>query len=187
MFSLGVAVDMTAVLTAKRSGITVTDRVISAVATALQRHPAVNAWFGDQGVTTFDRQNVGIAVATDAGLVVPVIHDARSLTLDGIAAARRDIVEKARSGGLGIEDVSGATFTVSNLGMAGIDRFVAIVNPPQVGILAVGATTDRFVRVGDGGVWRSTADFTLSCDHRAVDGATGAAFLGELRSILEND
>ena len=92
---------------------------------------------------------------------------------------------KARNGKLAMADVTGATFTISNLGMLGVDRFVAIVNPPQVGILAMGATRDRFVRMNGHEEWRPTAEFTLSCDHRAVDGAAGASFLADLKGILE--
>jgi len=185
MFSLTVAIDMTTTLAVKQPETTVTDRLVSGVAAALRRNPGLNAWYGEEGITTFERQNIGIAVATEGGLVVPVIHDAGGLEQDEIAMARREVVAKARDGRLSMADVTGGTFTISNLGMLGVDRFVAIVNPPQVGILAVGATRDRYVRVDGTEQWRPVADFTLSCDHRAVDGALGAAFLADLKGILE--
>lgn len=185
MFSLSVAVDMTDLLAREDEGVTVTDRIVDAVAACLVAHRDVNAWYAEEGVTRFDRAHVGLAVATDDGLVVPVIRDAQRLGLAGIAAARADLVRRARSKELSLDDMSGATFTISNLGMMGVDRFTAIVNPPQTAILAIGATTERFVRWGDGGTWRRVADVTLSCDHRVLDGATAAAFLRDLRARIE--
>lgn len=184
-FAVTVSVDMSALLEERPQGITVTDALVVAVANTLVNHPGVNAWYSEDGVTEFTRAHVGIAVATDAGLVVPVIRDADSLDLSSIADARRNVVAKARERKLGMDDVTGGTFTVSNLGMLGVDRFTAIVNAPQVAILAIGATADRFVREGDGGVWKPMADFTLSCDHRAVDGASAARFLADLRTALQ--
>lgn len=164
---------------------TVTDVLLRACALALARHPDINAHFADEAVTTFRRVNLGFAVATDAGLTVPVIHDADSLDLEQMSRRRREAVEKARSGALRVRDVDGGTFTVSNLGMFGVDRFDAIINPPQVGILAVGATRQRYV-MGDGGpAWRPISELTLTCDHRGVDGVTGARFLSTLRDVLE--
>lgn len=185
-FSLSVSVDMSALVGLKDEGITVTDRLVAAVGRTLVEHPDVNAWFSDEGVSRFSRAHVGIAVATDAGLVVPVVHDADSRDLAQIAEARRELVAKARAKQLSRDDISGGTFTISNLGMMGIDRFTAIVNPPQAAILAVGATYEQFVRWGDGGTWRPRAEFTLSCDHRVLDGATAAAFLSALRSRVEH-
>lgn len=184
-FAITLTVDMSSLLAERPQGTTVTDALVVAVAQTLVAHPGINAWCSEDGVTEFSRAHVGIAVATDAGLVVPVIRDADALSLSGVAEARRDVVAKARERKLGMDDVTGGTFTVSNLGMLGVDRFTAIVNAPQVAILAIGATTDRFVRDGDGGVWKPMADFTLSCDHRAVDGASAAKFLAELRTALQ--
>lgn len=184
-FALTATVDMTAALDRSVPGMTVTDRLVRAVASSLVAHPDVNAWFGEDGVTVFEHAHVGIAVATDGGLVVPVIHSAEALDLEGVATARRAVIDKARTGALGIDDVTGGTFTISNLGMLGVDRFTAIVNVPQVAILAVGATTERYVRVDGAGVWRPMADFTLTCDHRALDGATAAAFLSTLKDAIE--
>ncbi|HVH25067.1 MAG TPA: dihydrolipoamide acetyltransferase family protein [Pseudonocardia sp.] len=189
VFHLTVEVDMTAALATKERapGTTVTDALLGACATALREHPALNAHCADDSVTTFDRVNLGLAVATDAGLVVPVITDAGALDLAGLAGARRELVGRARTGQLKMADVTGGTFTVSNLGMLGIDRFDAILNVPQVAILAVGSTTQRQRWNGGDPVWRPVAELTLTCDHRAVDGATGAGFLARLRDLLQAD
>ena len=187
VFHLVVEVDMSAALTVRDrvEGATVTDALLSACAGALLEHGALNAHYGDEQVTSFDRVHLGMAVATDAGLVVPVVHEADGLGLDELAAARRDLSVRAREGTLKIADMTGGTFTVSNLGMMGIDRFDAILNVPQVAILAVGSTRQRQVWNDGDPQWRPIAEMTLTCDHRAVDGATGARFLGSLRSRLE--
>ncbi|MFI6457930.1 dihydrolipoamide acetyltransferase family protein [Streptosporangium amethystogenes] len=186
-FTLTIAVDMSAALAVKRrdAAATVTDRLIECCAKALLRHPQLNAWYDDLAVTQVDQVNLGVAVATDAGLMVPVVQGADRLALPEISAARRDLVSRARAGRLGRADVTGGTFTISNLGMQGVDRFTAILNVPQVAILAIGATTERYVRRDGVEAWVPQADFTLTCDHRAVDGATGAAFLTELRALIE--
>jgi pyruvate dehydrogenase E2 component (dihydrolipoamide acetyltransferase) len=188
VFHLEVEVDMTSALGVRErvEGATVTDALLQACARALIEHPALNAHYADEAVTTFERAHLGLAVATDAGLVVPVIHGADRLDLAGLADARRDVAVRAREGRLQMDDVTGGTFTVSNLGMMGIDRFDAILNVPQVAILAVGSTRHRQVWNDGDPVWRHTAQLTLTCDHRAVDGATGAAFLGTLRAHLES-
>lgn len=188
-FHLSVEADMAAALSVKERspGATVTDAILAACAAALRDHPALNAHYAEETVTMFDRVNVGMAVDTPAGLVVPVIKDVTSLGLAGIADARRDVVHRARDGKLTREDVTDGTFTVSNLGMMGIDAFDAILNVPQVAILAVGATRRQFVPTDDGtGEWRLRARLTLTCDHRAVDGATGARFLAVIREYLES-
>ena len=191
VFHLTVEVDMTNALRTKEfePSATVTDALLAACATALRAHPALNAHYADEVVTTFDAVHLGVAVATDAGLMVPVIHGADGLGLPEMAAARKDVVARARAGKLGMADVSGGTFTVSNLGMMGIDRFDAILNVPQVAILAVGSTRQRQVWVGDEfdgpTSWRPIAEFTLTCDHRAIDGATGAAFLTTVRDLVQ--
>lgn len=191
VFHLTVEVDMTNALRTKESEptATVTDALLAACADALRAHPALNAHYADEVVTTFDAVHLGVAVATDAGLMVPVIHGADGLDLPGLAVARKDVVSRARGGKLAMADVSGGTFTVSNLGMMGIDRFDAILNVPQVAILAVGSTRRRPVWVGDersgAPEWRPIAEFTLTCDHRAIDGATGAAFLAAVRDLVQ--
>ena len=187
VFHLTVEVDMTVALRVKERapGATVTDALLKACATALVEHPALNAHYGEESITTFDRVNLGMAVATDAGLMVPVIARADRLDLSGIAEARRDLATRAREGRLARADVTGGTFTVSNLGMMGIDRFDAILNVPQVAILAVGSTRQRQVWNNGDPAWRPMAELTLTCDHRAVDGATGAGFLTAVRVSLE--
>ncbi len=188
VFHLAVDVDMSAALGVRdrEPGATVTDALLLSCATALKAHPGLNAHYGDEAVTTFQEVNLGVAVATDAGLVVPVVAGADSLDMGGMAAARRDVTGRAREGRLQMPDVTGGTFTVSNLGMMGVDAFDAILNVPQVAILAVGSTTHRQVWNDGDPQWRPVARLTLTCDHRAVDGATGAAFLETLRRQLES-
>ena len=166
-------------------GTTITDILISAVAESLKSNPGLNAHYAEEIVTTYSEINIGIAVATVAGLVVPVVHNIEGNNLEEIAEKRKNVVTKAREGKLSMPDIEGATFTISNLGMLGIDSFDAIVNPPQVGILAIGSTRDLAVVEGSEIVIRKIANFTLTCDHRAIDGATGAGFLSALRNILE--
>ena len=187
VFHLNVEVDMTHALgTRERTpGATVTDALLAACTAALQAHPSLNAHCDGAAVTVFDEVNLGIAVATDAGLTVPVLQGAHALDLAGLADARRDVVERARTGKLARTDLAGGTFTVSNLGMMGIDRFDAILNPPQVAILAVGSTKQRQVWNDGDPAWRPIAELTLTCDHRAVDGAAGAGFLSTLREHLQ--
>lgn len=187
VFHLGVDVDMTAALAMKGSGegVTVSDVLLVACATTLRGHPRLNAWYDDESISLVDDINVGLAVATEAGLVVPVVRQVDTLDLDGVAAARRDVVDRARARKLTMADVTGGTFTVSNLGMLGIDEFDAILNVPQVAILAVSSTRMRQVWAPEGVDWKPIARLTLTCDHRAVDGATGARFLAGLRSELE--
>ena len=188
VFHLSVEVDMSAALAAKgqTAGATVTDILLACCAGTLRAHRNLNAHYADEAVTVFDEVNLGIAVATDAGLVVPVVHGADGLDVAGLAAARKEVVGKARTGKLAMADVTGGTFTVSNLGMMGIDRFDAILNVPQVAILAVGSTRQRQVHNDGDPVWRPVAELTLTCDHRAIDGATGAGFLAALRTALES-
>jgi pyruvate dehydrogenase E2 component (dihydrolipoamide acetyltransferase) len=163
----------------KRQGyerVTHTDLLVKIAAAALAEHPRVN---GSAEV------NVGVAVATDDALVVPVIHGADRLELRAVVEHRVDLVARAREGKLRLEDVQGGTFTISNLGMFGVDSFGAIVNAPQAAILAVGRITDRVVAVGGEPAVRPTFILTLSLDHRAIDGAIGARFLDTLVSLVE--
>ena len=164
---------------------TISDVLTKACAAALMRHPEVNAHYADQAVQRFPTAHVGIAVATDRGLLVPVIHGADRLTLAEIAAARADLVSRARDAKLQQADLEGGTFTVSNLGMYGVEQFVAVLNPPQVAILAVGAIEEKPV-VTDGDLEiRPMMSLTLTCDHRAIDGSVAAEFLGTVRAFLE--
>ncbi|HEY7893532.1 MAG TPA: pyruvate dehydrogenase complex dihydrolipoamide acetyltransferase [Gemmatimonadaceae bacterium] len=162
------------------------DIILTAVATALARHPEVNAhWLGDR-VRQFNRVHLGVAVAIPDGLITPVVFDADRKGLGQMSHEVRDLAAKARDRKLTPEQYTGSTFSVSNLGMFGIDQFTAIINPPEAGIIAVGAVEEKAV-VADGQVVvRKRARFTMSCDHRVIDGATGARFLQDLRRMLEN-
>lgn len=185
VFHLGMDIDMSAALAAKGDGVTVSDLIVHACAVALAAHPRVNAHYADEVITVHEAVNVGLAVDTPKGLMVPVIHGADAKSLPEIAAARKDIVTRAHEGALKMPDVSDGTFTVSNLGMLGIDSFDAILNVPQVAILAVGATRSTPREENGTLTWAPMARFTLTCDHRALDGATGARFLGTLRDSLQ--
>ena len=166
-------------------GVTMTDILVYLSARALERHPEVNAvWDGDMP-KRIDEVNVGIAVAVDDGLIVPVVHRANELDVIDVARRRGDVVERARSGTLLPDDVSGGTFTLSNLGMFGIDSFTAIVNGPQAAILAIGRVVDRVVAVEGRPVVGPRMSLTLSCDHRVLDGARAARFLVTLTSFVE--
>ena len=167
--------------------VTFTDLLLRLVAAALPRHPLVNGrWDAATARTVAATEvNVGVAVAVDNGLVVPVVSGADRLSLAQIAARRTELVEKARAGRLRPEDLQGATFTVSNLGMYAVDSFSAIVNAPQAAILAVGRIAERVVPVSGRVEVRPTIRLTLSCDHRAVDGARAAAFLTDLGDLVE--
>jgi len=162
-----------------------TDLLVKLVAEALCRHPRVNSTWRDGAVVPMERVGVGIAVAIDDGLVVPVVHDADRLSLAKVAARRIELVEAARGGRLRPDDVTGGTFTVSNLGMYGVDSFDAIVNAPQAAILAVGRIVDRIVPVDGQPAVRPVLNLSVSFDHRVVDGARGAEFLETLASLVE--
>jgi pyruvate dehydrogenase E2 component (dihydrolipoyllysine-residue acetyltransferase) len=164
---------------------TVTDILTKACAVALMRHRAVNALWGEDAIELHPSANVGIAVAIDAGLVVPVVHQAERKTIAELAAARADIVTRARENKLRQEDLDGGTFTISNLGMYGVEQFVAVLNPPQAAILAVGAIEPKAVPTDSGFESRPLMTMTLTCDHRALDGATAADFLRTVKAFLE--
>ncbi len=183
-FILNRAVDMTAanelrarmLKTIKEGDVrpTVSDILTKAAAVALRKHREMNAHWAEDAILRFDAAHVGLAVATDAGLVVPVIRDAHAKTVKEIAADRKGLVDKARNGKLTPMDFEGGTFSISNLGMMGIDSFTAVLNPPQAGILAVGATVDTPVVVDRRVEVRPMMTISLTCDHRTVDGAVGA-------------
>ncbi|HXF98683.1 MAG TPA: dihydrolipoamide acetyltransferase family protein, partial [Gaiellaceae bacterium] len=164
---------------------TVSDLLTRLVASALLRHRAVNAHFLEGRIHRYPAAHVGIAVATANGLVVPVIRDADRRSVQEIAAVRADLVARAREGRLRLEDLEGGTFTISNLGMYGIERFVAVLNPPQVAILAVGSIEDRPHAVDGELVVLPTVALTLTCDHRAIDGSEGAEFLATVKALVE--
>ena len=164
---------------------TISDVLTKIAASALMRHRRLNAEFVGDEVRIHPTANVGMAVATDRGLVVPVTRSAERLSIQELAAVRVDLVERARAGKLQQTDLEGGTFTISNLGMFGVENFIAVLNPPQVAILAVGAVEEKPV-VRDGEIRaRSLMSLTLTCDHRAVDGADAADFLRTVRSMLE--
>jgi pyruvate dehydrogenase E2 component (dihydrolipoamide acetyltransferase) len=162
-----------------------TDLLVRLVAEALRRHPQVNATCQNGEPRLEPRINVGIAVATEQALVVPVLHDAADRTLEQIAGRRQELVAAARAGRLHPADIEGGTFTISNLGMYGVDSFDAIVNTPQAAILAVGRIADRVVALDGTAVVRPTMQISLSFDHRVVDGARGAEFLRTLTQLIE--
>ena len=171
----------------KQTGVrlTYTDLLVKLVAAALGQHPRVNGSWKDGSIVSPAEINMGLAVAIDDGLVVPVLHRADTLSLAEIAGRREDLVSRAQSGKLRPADIQGGTFTISNLGMFGVDAFNAIVNPPQAAILAVGRITDRVVALNGQAVVQPTMVLTLSCDHRALDGARGAQFIGALAELVE--
>jgi pyruvate dehydrogenase E2 component (dihydrolipoyllysine-residue acetyltransferase) len=164
---------------------TVTDVLTKVCALALMRHREVNALFAEDAIELHPSANVGIAVATDRGLLVPVIPGCEALTVAEIAVARADLVGRARDGKLQAADLEGGTFTISNLGMYGVEQFVAVLNPPQAAILAVGAIEERAVARDGALVARPTMTMTLTCDHRTIDGATAADFLRTVKEFLE--
>jgi pyruvate dehydrogenase E2 component (dihydrolipoamide acetyltransferase) len=165
--------------------LTVTDVLTRVCAAALMRHREVNAQWTDDAILLHPTANIGLAVAAPQGLVVPVIRSAERLTLAGIAAARSDVVTRAREGKLQREDLEEGTFTISNLGMYRVESFTAVLNPPQAAILAVGATEDRAVPVDGEILIRPMLTLTATFDHRAVDGAPAADFLQSLKELLE--
>lgn len=187
-FYLTMEVDMSAAKAFRASGgkFSYTHLLVAACARALVDVPGMNVSFTPQGLVRHSSANVGVAVALEDGLVVPVVREAERKTLTQIAAELDGLVEKARSGKLTPEEYQGGTFTISNLGMFGVDFFYAIVNPPEAAILAVGAIKDRPVAVEGKVEVRPVMTLSLSADHRAVDGAVGARFLARVAEILSS-
>ena len=194
VFQLGVTVDMERAQAVRAKLVelhgegakpTLSDLLTKVCAAALMRHRTVNVLYKGDAIELYPTANVGIAVAVPNGLVVPVIRSAERLSVAEIANARAELVERARSGKLQQGDMDGGTFTISNLGMYGIERFIAVLNPPQAAILAVGSVEDRVVAVAGQPAVRPRMEITLTCDHRAVDGATGAQFLTTVKQFLE--
>ena len=195
VFQLGVSADMTEVLALRETLVermgegdvkpTVNDVFVKLAAVALVRHRAVNATFSGEEIQRHPAAHVGIAVAAPQGLVVPVVRDADRRTVQEIARARADLVSRARDNKLKLPDLEGGTFTISNLGMFGVEQFTAVLNPPQVAILAVGSVKDEVVvRRGEVEV-APIVQMMLTCDHRAIDGADGATFLQTLVAFVE--
>lgn len=166
--------------------VSVNDLLVKAVATALRASPAVNVSFAGDTLRRHHGIHLGVAVATPAGLLVPVIRDADRKTVSAIAAETRDKAERARDRKLRAEEMTGGTFTISNLGMYGIEHFTAVINPPEAAILAIGAATDELRLDGDEVVSRKVLRVTMSADHRAIDGAVAAQFLAQLKELVEH-
>jgi pyruvate dehydrogenase E2 component (dihydrolipoamide acetyltransferase) len=159
---------------------------VALVARVLQKHPRINASWTGNGVRENAEINVGLAMAVKDGVVAPVIRNADKVELGEIATQRRDLTERARSGKLRAADIANGTFTISNLGMYGVDAFTAIIIPPQAAILAVGAIANRVVPVDGHPAIRPMITLTLSSDHRMVDGARAAEFMRDLASAIGN-
>ena len=162
------------------------DIIIKAVALALVQHRACNAWFQEDHIRYWNEVHIGMAVAIEDGLITPVIRNADRKSLREIGAESRELAGRARNRRLKPEEYTGATFSVSNLGMFDIDQFTAVINPPEAGIVAIGSVAPKAVPDGDRVVVRRRMRLTMSCDHRVIDGATGAAFLKTLKQMLEN-
>ena len=166
--------------------VSINDVIIKVAAAALIQHPQVNASFQDRNIRYYERADIGVAVAIEDGLITPIVRSADQKSLSQIAGEVRELAERARSRKLLPEEYTGATFSISNLGMLGIDEFTAVINPPEAAILAVGAVTPKpVVRDGQMAV-RQMMRVTMSCDHRVIDGATGARFLQTFKRMLEN-
>ena len=185
---MGRALELRADLNARFADgkIGVTDLLLKATAEALNRHPGVNASWEENAIRYHGAVHLGIAVALAEGLITPVLRDAGRKGLRQISVEARDLIARARARKLAPEEYQGGTFSVSNLGMFEIDQFTAIINPPEAGILAIGQTVEKPVAVDGQVVVRKRMRVTMSCDHRVIDGATGAAFLGAFKAMLEN-
>ena len=172
-------------LAASGTKVSVTDMLVRAAALALRAHPNANSSWGGDKILRHRRIHVGVAVAVEDGLIVPVVRDADRKSLAEIAAEVRDLAERARARKLTPDEFTGSTFSISNLGMYGIDHFTAILNPPEAALLAVGAATEEPVVRDREIVSRRTIKLTLAIDHRVLDGAKAAEFLRDLKAILE--
>jgi pyruvate dehydrogenase E2 component (dihydrolipoamide acetyltransferase) len=170
----------------QESKVSFNDIIIKAVAMALRQHPACNAWWQDDHIRYWNEVHLSMAVAVEEGLITPVIRNADLKGLREIAAESKDLAGRARERKLRPEEYTGGTFSVSNLGMLDIDQFTAVINPPEAGILAVGQIAQKPVAEGGGVALRRRMRMTMSCDHRVIDGATGAQFLQTLKRMLEN-
>jgi len=196
-FYLSSEIDMTACLSLREQlkeevekriqvRLTLTDLLVRMVASALKDHPIINSRIEGDQIHLLDEINIGVAIAIENGLIVPVVHHADRKSLTEIALTIRDLTQKAREGKLSLEDVGGGTFTLSNMGMLGIDKLNPIINPPECSILGVGRTIEKPVVIGGEIKIRPMAWFSLSSDHRIVDGATAAPFLNRIKRLIEN-
>ena len=166
--------------------LSINDLIIKVVAVSLIQHPEVNASFQDKTMRYYEHADIGVAVATENGLITPVVRAAELKSITEIATEVRELAERARARRLKPEEYTGATFSISNLGMFGIEEFTAVINPPEGGILAVGAMARKPVVREERIEIRQTMRVTMSCDHRVIDGATGARFLQTFKQIMEN-
>jgi pyruvate dehydrogenase E2 component (dihydrolipoamide acetyltransferase) len=181
-------VDMTeAVKLREETQASYTDMLVKATAQALREHPIMNSTLEGEQIKIFEDINVGVAVATEKGLVVPVVHNADRMSLSAIASALKLLVEKAREGKLTKEDLTGGTFTITNLGMYGVDVFIPIINPPETAILGVGRIAEKPVLVDNEIKMKPVMQLSLSFDHRVVDGAPAAQFLQKVKHVLESE
>jgi len=166
--------------------VSITDIIVKAVAKALREHPIMNSTLEEDQIKIFENIHMGVAVALESGLMVPVVRDADKKSLAEISLATRELAEKARQGTISLDEVTGSTFTITNLGMFGVDTFTPIINPPETGILGAGRIVERPIAVNGEIVVRSMMPLSLSFDHRVVDGALAAQFLQRVKQILEN-
>jgi pyruvate dehydrogenase E2 component (dihydrolipoamide acetyltransferase) len=189
VFQISMSADMTRALALRErlrdQKVTVTDVLMKLSAIALLRHREVNVHFVDDELRLFPNAHIGLAVATERGLIVPVLREVERKSLVQLAAERGALVTRTREGKLAQEDLEGGTFTISNLGMYGVEQFIAVLNPPQAAILAVGAIEERPVAQDGELVIRPLMSLTLTCDHRAIDGSNASEFLRELKTLLE--
>ena len=167
-------------------GLTYTDLIVKAAALALKEHPRFNAWLEGESLHLVQDIHIGVAVALDEGLIVPIVRNADQKSLPAIAQETTRLAQRAREGSLTREEVTGSTFSVSNLGMYGIDAFTPIINPPEIAILGIGRINEKLVRVSRGAEWREMMTLSLTFDHRAIDGAPAAAFLQTIGKHLEH-
>jgi pyruvate dehydrogenase E2 component (dihydrolipoamide acetyltransferase) len=168
----------------KKIRVTHTDLLVALVSRVLLKHPRLNASWSAEGIRLHNHVNMGVAIAVNDGVVAAVIHNAHTASLPEIASQRRDVAERARAGKLRPADIADATFTISNLGMYGVDQFSAIITPPQAAILAVGGIADKVVAIDGKPAVRPMMTLTISCDHRVADGARAAMFLSDLAQAL---
>ena len=184
--ALNAAEDREAAAAGERPKVSINDIVLKATALALRQHPACNAWWQEDRIRYWNEVHLSMAVAVEDGLITPVLRHADQKSLRTISAEARDLATRARERRLRPEEYTGGTFSVSNLGMFDIDQFTAVINPPEAGILAVGSIVHKPVVHGGAVVPRRRMRLTMSCDHRVIDGAAGAAFLRTLKRMLEN-
>lgn len=192
-FALTIDVDIRNLLAARAAAkaagqkLSMTALLVHVVARALAEHPLLNARFEDEGITAFAAAHIGVATAADDGLRVPVIHDAEQLSLSEINEKLADLAGRARENRLSLDDISGGSFTISNLGMTGVSQFTPLVNPPQSAILGVAAPRPVVLPGADGGIYPTQLmAMTVACDHRVLDGADASAFLATLKTSIES-